>query len=298
MLAEWSEFEHLVQSPAEWGMVAGGEERLYGQPALVDFSSSLLSEKQVYNSGVSPVKRRSNFIRLLKGRIFGTVSISARNSKKFRRFLFEAANTKPFVLMVGAATQGAGTDILYEDDNIRQIAFDIYATPQTHFIADAHHIPLKDKSVDAVWIQAVLEHVLDPSQVVAEITRVLKPNGLIYVETPFMQQVHEGAYDFTRFSELGHRWLLRDFEAIDRGALGGPGLSLYWAIQYFLRGLTRSRFLGNLLSLPFLFISLMDCLIPESHRVDGANGVYFLGIFKGECVEVKNIVMSYIGSQK
>ncbi|CAH2407660.1 hypothetical protein MES5069_620012 [Mesorhizobium escarrei] len=34
-----------------------------------------------------------------------------------------------------------------------------------------------------------------------------------------MQQVHEGAYDFTRFTELGHRWLFRRFETISRGAL-------------------------------------------------------------------------------
>jgi ubiquinone/menaquinone biosynthesis C-methylase UbiE len=31
-----------------------------------------------------------------------------------------------------------------------------------------------------VWIQAVLEHVLDPPIVVAEIYRVLRPGGLVY----------------------------------------------------------------------------------------------------------------------
>ena len=67
---------------------------------------------------------------------------------------------------------------------------------------------------------------VDPARVVAEIQRVLKPGGLVYAETPFMQQVHEGAYDFTRFTELGHRWLWRRFAPVARGALGGPGLSL------------------------------------------------------------------------
>jgi len=56
---------------------------------------------------------------------------------------------------------------------------------------------------DAVWIQAVLEHVLDPVRVVAEIHRVLRPGGLVYSEIPFMQEVHEGAYDFTRFRLSG-----------------------------------------------------------------------------------------------
>ena len=35
-------------------------------------------------------------------------------------------------------------------------------------------------------VQAGLEHVRDPWQVVAEIHRVLKDDGLVYAETPFM----------------------------------------------------------------------------------------------------------------
>src|SRR5207237_664581 len=37
----------------------------------------------------------------------------------------------------------------------------------------------------------------------------LSPEPLVLVlgDTPFMQQVHEGAYDFTRFALSGHRWL-------------------------------------------------------------------------------------------
>ena len=140
-------------------------------------------------------------------------------------------------------------------------------------IADARQFPL---AVDGVRIQAVLEHVVNPEQVLSEISRVLKPGGLVYAETPFMQQVHEGAYDFTRFTEVGHRWLFRNFETISRGALGGPGLSLYWAAKYFLRGLTRSRWLGDLLSLPFALAALMDGMIREDHKIDGGNWACFL----------------------
>jgi 2-polyprenyl-3-methyl-5-hydroxy-6-metoxy-1,4-benzoquinol methylase len=43
-----------------------------------------------------------------------------------------------------------------------------------------------DGTCDAVVVQAVLEHVLQPDVVVAEIHRVLRPDGLVYAETPFM----------------------------------------------------------------------------------------------------------------
>ncbi len=57
----------------------------------------------------------------------------------------------------------------------------------------------------------------------AEIHRVLRPGGIVYADTPFLQQVHEGAYDFTRFTDSGHRFLFRRFERIDSGSVAGCG---------------------------------------------------------------------------
>ena len=53
----------------------------------------------------------------------------------------------------------------------------------------------------------MLEHAVDPDRVAAGIHRVLKPQALVHAETPIMQQVREGAYDFTWFTVLGHRYL-------------------------------------------------------------------------------------------
>ena len=72
-------------------------------------------------------------------------------------------------------------------------------------LGDAHDLPFVDAAFDAAVIQAVLEHVVDPQRVVAELHRVLREDGVLYSEVPFMQQVHEGAYDFTRYTDLGHR---------------------------------------------------------------------------------------------
>ena len=50
------------------------------------------------------------------------------------------------------------------------------------------------------WIQAVLEHVLSPESVVKEIFRVIKNDGIVYSEIPFMQQIHMGKNDFNKYS--------------------------------------------------------------------------------------------------
>ena len=63
---------------------------------------------------------------------------------------------------------------------------------------------------------------------------MLKGRGVVYAETPFMQQVHMGPYDFTRFTHSGHRRLFRRFEEVESGAVCGPGMALAWAYQYFL----------------------------------------------------------------
>ena len=118
---------------------------------------------------------------------------------------------------------------------------------------------------------------LEPAAVVAEIYRVLKPGGIVYAETPFMQQVHEGAWDFARFTELGHRWLWRQFDEIDRGVIGGPGLSLYWSARYFCRAVLRRRRLADLMSVPFFVLSAVDHLLPLTWKIEGATGVCFLG---------------------
>jgi hypothetical protein len=52
-------------------------------------------------------------------------------------------------------------------------------------------------------------------RVASEIHRLLKSGGFVYSEIPFMQQVHEGAYDFTRYTLVGHRALFRALDDLE-----------------------------------------------------------------------------------
>ena len=123
------------------------------------------------------------------------------------------AGRRPRILVIGGGTVGDGLEELYADRAIDLLAFDVYASANVQLVGDGHPIPLADGTVDGVIIQAVLEHVLEPVVVAGEIHRVLREGGVVYADTPFMQQVHEGAYDFTRFTESGHRYLFRALRA-------------------------------------------------------------------------------------
>ena len=85
---------------------------------------------------------------------------------------------------------------------------------------------------------------------------MLRPEGLVYAETPFMQQVHERAYDFSRFTQSGHRWLFRRFSEISAGPVGGAGVALAWSIRYFSRALGAGNKLSRVIVLPFFWISI------------------------------------------
>lgn len=271
-----------------------------GQLVLVDFEDSVLDRSAVVRGGASTlVERRSSGSRTatwLRKHTSGN-PVSARFAADLLGRL-AARQPRARVLVIGGGTVGIGSERLYEDPSIELVTFDIYASPATHAVADAHRIPLPDACADAVWIQAVLEHVLDPARVVSEIHRVLRPDGMVYSEIPFMQQVHEGPYDFTRFTETGQRWLFRRFERVDAGVVAGPGVTLSWSLDHLVRGLTRSRMLGRLVGIASSWLGLLDRLIGAPQASDGASCVYFYGRRSDLELTPREVVASYRGAQR
>lgn len=249
------------------------------QPVLIDFDTSIFERALYENDDGSAlprdVSRRSIGSRLHR-LISGPNPIASKNCETFRQLL-KARSRRPTVLVIGGGTIGCGADQLYNDPSIDLIGTDVYASENTTLVADAHKLPFEDGVFDGVWVQAVLEHVLEPATVVAEIHRVLRPQGVVYAETPFMQQVHERAFDFTRFTQSGHRWLFRQFEEISAGPVSGAGVALIWSIRYFARALGAGDKLSRIISLPFFWLRWLDAVTSGRPVADGASGVFFLG---------------------
>ncbi len=269
-------------------------------PVLVDFQRSILDEAEVRARASAPPvngRRPGPAKKAVLNYMFPPSPLSWQNVSRFREAL-AAGGRRPRVLVVGGGTVGAGgVAALYEDEGLDLVGFDVYGSPVTQFIADAHQIPLADGSVDAVVIQAVLEHVLDPWQVVQEIHRVLRKDGVVYAETPFLQQVHEGPYDFTRFTESGHRWLFRHFTAISSGSLAGPGTYLQWSVDHAAQTLFGSRRAGLLARSLFFWVRYLDRLPRAGFAVDSASTVFFLGRRAEATISPREMVGHYQGAQ-
>ena len=205
----------------------------------------------------------------------------------------QGATTRPRILIIGAGNVrfSHAADFVYTD-----VAF----SAGIDAIVDSHDLPLADASFDMVVAVAVLEHVADPFRVVNEIWRVLKPEGFVYAVTPFLQPVHMGAYDFTRFTYLGHRRLFRRFADEASGLVLGPGAVSAWAFRSLLLSFSSNKSYRRLANLVGLLVSVpikhLD-YVARRHPValDGAGGFYFFGRKQTYAISDRALIKLYRG---
>lgn len=196
----------------------------------------------------------------------------------------------PRVLVVGSGGIRTGRD------GDRVLHTDVAFGPAVDAIADAHDLPFPDGGFDLVIAVAVLEHVADPQRCVAEMRRVLAPGGHVYADTPFLQPVHMGAYDFTRFTPIGHRRLFRHFDEVAAGISTGVGSAVAALSGVALQSLSRVRAwrlaanaAGSLLTPP---LRMMDRFFR--HGGDAAAGCWFFGRLRdGPPVSDRWLVQTY-----
>ena len=271
-----------------------------GVPVLINDSESIFSINDYVNKRPTTMGYSDSLSARIKS-LFPSISHNFIAVNNYAVFFDKIKNTPSRrVLIIGGSIMGEGLKPFYSDD-VEFIDSDVTFGKNTKIIFDAHNIPFADCTFDGVIIQAVLEHVADPFQCVGEIHRVLKTKGLVYSETPFMQQVHMGKYDFMRFTYLGHRRLFRKFDELSSGPLCGPGMALAWSLTYFLQSFTNSKtttkIIGVVSQILFFWLKYFDYyLIKKNGAYDSASAYYFLGT-KSRCsLTDRELIQLYKGN--
>ncbi len=273
---------------------------VHGRPVLLRSGNQVFCLDD-YRSAALPSQGRSGFN---WGRLVPSPSLNLASERLLARLGQMLAGSPPMmVLVVGCGVQRQSLDVqLGAGDEVGVVYSDIDVQADVDLFCDGHDLPFCDGVFDAVVTTAVLEHVLYPEQVAGEIRRVLKTGGLLYSELPFMQQVHEGAYDFTRYTLSGHRRLFNGFEEIDCGMVAGPGTALVWAIENFTLAFLSMPLMRKLakVSVRFLFswIKQFDRFFGNrSEAMDGASCTYFFGRKIDGRVPDTKIIASYVGAK-
>jgi len=144
-----------------------------------------------------------------------------RRNERLKRF-WSTFSEEAIIIDIGSQSAKLREDV---------INFDLAPFQNVNLVGNALRIPVVDNSVDGVINTGVLEHVEDVDQVIKEIHRILKPNGVFYIEIPFMQGYHPDPTDFQRLTYQGLERSLKNFKIEEMDVSSGPYSNICWAIR-------------------------------------------------------------------
>jgi GT2 family glycosyltransferase/SAM-dependent methyltransferase len=100
----------------------------------------------------------------------------------------------------------------------------------TDVVVDAHALPFDDATFALVVAMNAFEHYRDPGEVARQVHRVLRPGGLVLVQTAFLQPLHEAPDHYFNVTRYGLQQWFAGFEAVDIGVPDNlhPGYALAW----------------------------------------------------------------------
>lgn len=143
------------------------------------------------------------------------------------------------------------------------------------YFYDGKRLPFNDASFDAVVCFEVFEHVFNLDEVLAEIYRVLRPNGQILISIPFAWDEHEIPYDFARYTSFGITHILskNNFEVVKLTKTTTYILAVFqmFIAYLFQFVLPKGRLIGRISQLIVIFplnvlALLFNALLPKRYE--------------------------------
>lgn len=141
-----------------------------------------------------------------------------------------------------------------------------------------HRIPKPDSFFDVIICNAVLEHVANPEEIMAEFARVLRDGGILYLGLPFLQPEHKDPTDFQRYTADGLIALAarHHFSAQKVESIHNIYVTLAWIIVYWLSAQDSIRnFVLKLLFYPVLGLL---CRCSNEHIFAAASCYRLIGM--------------------
>jgi SAM-dependent methyltransferase/uncharacterized protein YbaR (Trm112 family) len=196
--------------------------------------------------------------------------------------VFKLLNESPDEALVLNLGSGHGLFDGRVSSRLAMINLDVQLGSRADLLADGHYLPFRDESLDAVFSNAVLEHVARPWIVCDEIRRVIRPGGRVFVSVPFLNIIHD-THDYFRFSDKALEVLFAGFEKVAAGVSAGGGSFIGpFLVEYalcFVPGTIPKRVGRRVLSIAASPLKYLDFLIRRSPQLRiTADAFYYVGL--------------------
>lgn len=188
----------------------------------------------------------------------------SKQAPKFKGKLVDlGCGTKPYKAEFKNVAEYIGLDIEVSGNADSKNLVDVYY--------DGHTFPFESNSVDGIFSSETFEHIFNLEEILAEINRVLKKDGLVLATCPFLCPEHEIPYDYARYTSFSLKYLFEKngFEVINFEKTGNyfiATLQLHAIyLNYFIN---KIPILGPLffilfISPIFIFGSLINKILPK-----------------------------------
>jgi ubiquinone/menaquinone biosynthesis C-methylase UbiE len=152
--------------------------------------------------------------------------LSGKGRNRLIRYLKEI-NENDVILDIGCFNQWPKQFI---SEKSTYIGLDYLETAQQWYksvpniYGDACRLPIKTDSIDVILLLDVLEHISSTEKALTEIHRVLKRNGKLIMQVPFLYPLHDEPRDYWRMTKYGFENLANqyNFRIEECHAIGNP----------------------------------------------------------------------------
>ncbi len=151
----------------------------------------------------------------------------------------------------------------------------------------SRELPFSDGEFDTLILSDVLEHVVQPDMLWKEISRIVSPGGIAFINTPFFYCLHEIPSDYFRYTEfaLRHFCELYGFKVLTLRSIGGtPEILADILAKHFIHIPIMGRFLAigvQEFTHAFIWTSLGKWISEKTGRTYPLG--YFLVMEKQKC---------------
>lgn len=152
---------------------------------------------------------------------------------------------------------------------------DVTFVTRPDVVGDGYHLPVKDASIDAVFCDHMIVRVADPERFLVQARRILKPDGVFYLQVPFLLPLLTVPADYTRWTRFGFVEAARrsGLEVREMGVQLGPAFTLFYILKEWLALLLSFgvqpvsavlRYVFSWLLAPLLLLDLIMMHLPGS----------------------------------